>query len=159
MKILKRIGSLAPALMASLVLCMALAGCGGGETESENPIAGSWVLSEMQMGEKSYSLEDFAAAVRSDKTDEISILLDIDEEGGFTLHAGDAEEPVARGRYSAAEEDGEEGEASGGYLLTVDDGRQNVKAAIEEDRLVLHDASSTIESRMIFTKKQGGGQR
>ena len=142
-------------LMLMLTVALALgilAGCGGQEPEVEDTLAGSWMLSEMQMGEKSYSLEELAEAVNSGSGGEISILLDIDAEGGFVLHTGDAKEPVAVGQYSADEADGEE---AGGYLFSVDGGNRQVKAFLEEGKLVLHDTASSVESKMIFEKKQG----
>lgn len=133
-------------LMASGVM---LTSCGGKDTTVE----GSWTLSEMEVRDKSYTMEELAKAVRSDKAGKVAIRLDIDGEGGFELYVGDKKEPVAEGQYSAAEESGEEAD---GYVFTVDGGKQHVSATLKEDKLVLHDTVSTVESKMIFVKEQGG---
>ncbi len=151
MKRLKKIIFCVLALTVMMTSGSLLTGCGS--KEAENPLVGSWNLSEMQTGDKSYTLEEFAKAVRSDKAEEITILLDIDGEGDFVLHVGDAKEPVVEGHYSAADADGEE---TGEYVFAVDGGKQHVAASIEEDRLVLHDTVSAVETKMVFVKEQGG---
>lgn len=153
MKRLKKMIRCIFAMAVLIVAVITLASCGSKDTAVEDPLVGSWTLSEIQAGDKSYTLEELAAAVHSDKAGEVTILLDIDGEGRFALYAGDAKEPVAEGQYSVAEESGEE---AGGYLFTVDDGKQHVSATLEEDKLVLHDTVSAVETKMIFVKEQGG---
>ena len=120
--------------------CFVMAGCSG----AASSIEGNWQLDGLQLRDESYAIEDLAWAVHSDQADAVSLALEVDGDGSFTLYGQDGETALAGGTYS---------ESDDGYLFSVDGGKHSVKAVIEDDKLVLHDDSSAVESKMIFIRE------
>lgn len=119
------------AAMLLLVACLMMTGCSN--------IEGRWQLNKLEVGGNSYTIEELAEKVNSQKADEVSITLEISEEE-FVLYSG--EKAVAEGTCS---------EAENGYIFEIN-GR-SVNAEKSGSELILHDTSSEVESKMIFIKK------
>ena len=135
-------------LMLAIILSVGmLVGC------SKNNIKGSWVLVEMQIGQQVYGLDEFASAINSNSTQELVIMLDIDDKGNLVLHSGNSDEPVAKGQYTAVEKTEGEEETINEYIFSVDGGNNNVGVYVEDGKLILHDTDSAVESKMIFEKQ------
>lgn len=130
-------------LLALLVILMlafmafSITGCGISDIE------GSWQLTEIQVGEESYTIEDLAELANAENAEGVSIILNIDDEGGFTLAKAGHQDADVKGTYSETDE---------GYLFSGEGGR-DVIVTPEDGKLVLHDKSSEVESKMIFEKK------
>ncbi len=123
-----------PIIMVTVMMitaCLVMTGCG--------KIIGSWQLSELEVGGNTYTIEELAEAVNSQKADEVSIILEINE-GDFTLSSDG--EVVAEGACVETED---------GYALNINGG--SVNAEISGGELILHDTSSEVESKMVFVKK------
>lgn len=130
-------------LLLAVVFCccgLVITGCGG----SSSDIEGSWRLDGLNLRDKSYAIEDLARAVHSNQADAVSLVLEADGDGNFTLYGQDGETAIAGGTYRESED---------GYLFSVDGGKHSVKAAIEDGKLILHDDSSAVKSKMIFVKE------
>jgi len=128
---MKKLISVTAVAVMMLVACMAMTGCGS--------IDGRWQLNKLEVGGNSYTIEELAEKVNSQKADEVSITLEISEEE-FALYSG--EKAVAEGTCS---------EAENGYIFEIN-GR-SVNAEKSGSELILHDTSSEVETKMIFIKK------
>lgn len=114
-----------------------------GQQNEENGVEGSWQLTELQLREKHYTLDELAKTVDSDKGDETVLILDVNADGGFTLHRGDLSDKVAEGSCNQTED---------GWIFALNE-QQEVTASIEGNRLILHDTLGAVESKMIFVRK------
>ena len=128
---MKKLISVTAVAVMMLVACMAMTGCGS--------IDGRWQLNKLEVGGNSYTIEELAEKVNSQKADEVSIILEINE-GDFTLSSNG--EVVAEGACVETED---------GYALNINGG--SVNAEISGGELILHDTSSEVESKMVFVKK------
>ena len=113
--------------------CITMVGCNG------KSIYGTWQLTEMQVGENTYTIEEFAEQVNSSKANKVTIVLEISEDE-FTLKNG--ENLVAEGVCEDTED---------GYALIING--STVIAQKSGSELVLHDTSSDVKSKMVFVKK------
>ncbi len=114
-----------------MTACLVMTGC--------SKIDGSWQLSGLEVGGNTYTIEELAEAVNSQKADEVSIVLEINE-GNFTLYNDG--KVVAEGTCIETED---------GHILNVNGGSVNAEKSGGE--LILHDTSSEVESKMVFIKK------
>lgn len=129
-------------------------------TEQDDSVVGVWTLSEMTMNGTTYSVDDLAKVVGSDRANEVSIILNVRDDGSFELQGAQGD-IVASGFYERveaelADEEGAEGEddaeqPQGGWTFSVSGSDRHVGVTVEDGRLSLHDAS-TVESMMTFER-------
>lgn len=126
-------------------LMLALSGCSGS-------ITGTWYLSEVDTGNKTYDMKELAEILGADEDAEVCVMLDI-KDGEFTLSetkdSNKDGEPVTLAIGTYKDKDGE-------YVFVID-GQENVKenkvrGNLEDGQLILENKNDSGNIRMILEK-------